>query len=467
MNKMDHLFNLFKGPIKEISQHPISFFLLVLGSGQALLTFYPGSMSVDSWQQFNQAVSRSYDDVHPPIMAWVWRYLLWIKKGPEPMLSLNVGMFWTGLFLIWYQLIKQKCHSYLLIPLLGFMPPVLGMIGVIWKDISLGSSLVLVVSLLGYQSKFMNIRKILIVILLFYATAVRHNAVAMTLPFFLISCLVLKGQLYKGLTQEFFKSVFCGVKLLVGCLVVGFGLTRVILKPQKSDIYPSFIFFHDLSYIGAKLDLELVPESFWTSYYSKEQVGKALKDLRASDGFIYSKEAPFKIIHDPLEIENIKRVWMKNIIDHFSIYLELRTQLFNSLNSIGFDQCRVCHFYIPNEFGGGIDKMAPWRSYLERNLSQIAAKTLFYSGWFYLLLGIMGLVATYLIQGEWFIISFCILISSIFYNLSFFMTTVTCDFRYLWPSTVLTLLGVMLILADFEKSRVVKTVLKKIKLKAL
>jgi hypothetical protein len=446
-----------------LKQYPVSFLILILGAINAILTFYPGSMSVDSWQQFQQAVSGSYDDVHPPIMAWVWRYLLWIKKGPEPMLFLHVGMFWSGLFLIWYQLIKQKCHSYLLIPFLGFMPTVLGMIGVIWKDISLGSSLVLVVGLLGHQSKRTNIRKFLIVILLFYATAVRHNAVAMTLPFFLISCLVFKGQVYKGLTKEFFKSAFCGVKLLVGCLVVGFVLTRFILKTQKSDMYPSFVFFHDLSYIGEKLDLELVPESFRTSYYSKEQVGKALKDLRASDGFIYPREAPFKIIHDTQAIEKIKRVWMKNVIDHFPIYLQLRTQLFNSLNCIGFGQCRVSHFYMPNEFGGGIDKMAPWRSYLERKLSQIAAETLFYSGWFYLVIGIMGLVATYLIQGEWFVISFCLLLSSILYNLSFFITTVTCDFRYLWPATVLTTLGVVLILADFEKTRIMKKALEKIK----
>ncbi|NBY19037.1 hypothetical protein EBQ74_02025 [bacterium] len=73
-----------KSTLKVIRDYPFSFFLLVAGFLNALLTFYPGSMSPDSYDQLRQALTNHYNDWHPPVMAWFWRQLLWIKKGLSP-----------------------------------------------------------------------------------------------------------------------------------------------------------------------------------------------------------------------------------------------------------------------------------------------------------------------------------------------------------------------------------------------
>nr|UXP70938.1 hypothetical protein tmp_000017 [uncultured Bdellovibrionales bacterium] len=430
----------------------------------AILTFYPGSMSVDSWQQFRQATSGKYDDVHPPMMAWVWSWLLWIRKGPQPMLFLNVGMFWTGLFLIWSKLIKEKSKVYFLVPLMGLMPVVVAvvvaMVGVIWKDIALGTSAVLATGILMNHKPQRSMLTVGLVILLFYATAVRHNALTLTLPLFLVLVLTLQGQRPKILSRAFSKSLLRSFFVLGGCLVLIFIVNNWILNTKKSHMYPAFVFIHDLSFIGQRYDLELVPEAFRTGNYSKERVAKALLDKRASDSFIYPKDAPFKIINDTDEISKLIGIWAKNGFLHFPSYLELRTQLFKSINCIGFGQCRACHFYMPKEFGNGISDFTSWRKYLEKTFTRMAATTVIFSGWFYLLIACVGLVITGFLRGQWLVLTSALFVSSVFYNLSFYSTTVSCDFRYLWPPIMLTTIGTILLLDDSTK-RIKKLVKKR------
>ena len=453
MNKMDHLFNLFKGPIKEISQHPISFFLLVLGSGQALLTFYPGSMSVDSWQQFQQATSGSYNDWHPPIMAWVWHHLLWIKKGPQPMLFLHIGMFWLGLFLIWYRFAQKKLYAYILVPFLGFLPGVIGMIGVIWKDISVGATLVLVVGLLVFNHRNKKITILLVLISLFYGTAVRWNAIGLTLPFYILAPYLLgvgagKQNKKKGRCAPFY-PLLVGLSLMLLTVILTHLLQNYVINAKKTYQYQTII-FHDLSFIGEKIHAEPIPLPFRTKNYSLLTVKNALKDLRASGGFIWGSDAPFTTIEDVVEINKLTTIWLKTIWNFFPYYFQIRIQLYKSLHSIGFGQCLISHYHIPAEVGGGIFWMRHWRNYLSFTTTELATLTPLFSGWFYLLLSFLGLIMALLLKGEFRWHAILCFISSVSYSVCYFPAVGSCDFRYLWPISILPCLGLVLVTADFK-----------------
>ncbi len=449
MNKIYNSFSILKGPIKEISGHPISFFLLILGAAQAVLTFYPGSMSFDSDQQFQQALSGTYEDWHPPIMAWLWHNLLWIKKGPQPMLFFHVGMFWLGLFLIWYRFAQKKRYAYLIVPLLGFLPSVISMMGVIWKDIGLGSSLVLVVGLLVFNHRYKKLSAFLILILLFYGTAVRHNGIAATLPFYILCPYLFNLGFHKQRKWAALYPLLTGVSLVL-LTIVFIGLWESYALNAKKTYQYQYVFFHDLSFIGEKIKLEMIPEAFRTKNYSPLTVNNVLKDLRTSGGFIFPVNAPFRPIRDIVEINKLTLIWLKAIWNYFPYYFQLRTQMYKSLHSIGFGQCRINHYHIPLVVGGGISWVQPWRNFLNSTTIHIASNTPLFSGWFYLLLALLGLISTLLFKGEFRVQAILCFISSVLYSIAYFPSVGTCDFRFIWPISILSCLGWVLVISNFK-----------------
>lgn len=62
---------------------------------------WPGIAMYDTVAQFREVLSGSYDDWHPPAMARVWAVLhASVGGGAEPMLGLQVLLYWLGLGLI-------------------------------------------------------------------------------------------------------------------------------------------------------------------------------------------------------------------------------------------------------------------------------------------------------------------------------------------------------------------------------
>src|SRR5690242_11558863 len=70
------------------------------GAVLVLIAYWPGIMIDDARWQYQQVVDNAYEDWHPPLMAWIWRHLTVIAKGPAPMLALQVLLYWAGFGLI-------------------------------------------------------------------------------------------------------------------------------------------------------------------------------------------------------------------------------------------------------------------------------------------------------------------------------------------------------------------------------
>lgn len=118
----------------------ISAVLALAGFGLSVLVFYPGLFTPDSMVQFDQAQSGQFADWHPPVMAALWRLLLFVHHGPEPLFLLHLALFWSGAFAVGDALARRGAAWAAWFPLVGLMPFVFNFLGVLWKDVALASS---------------------------------------------------------------------------------------------------------------------------------------------------------------------------------------------------------------------------------------------------------------------------------------------------------------------------------------
>ncbi|MBA3357229.1 MAG: hypothetical protein H0U18_15075 [Pyrinomonadaceae bacterium] len=113
--------------------------------------FYPGYMSPDSLDQWNQGRTRTFWDYHPPLMSMVWGILDRFIPGPFGMLLLHNAIFWTGAAVFWRHTRRKSILLGLGLSSFAFLPPVLALLSTIWKDVGLGASLFLASALLWGQ----------------------------------------------------------------------------------------------------------------------------------------------------------------------------------------------------------------------------------------------------------------------------------------------------------------------------
>lgn len=197
-----------------IFRHYFSIMKLLLffcGAIWLLSAFWPGAMFFDSIVQYRQALFHSYGDQHPPIMAWVWSWLLLFGNGPTPMLLCNFIMLFGSVALLYWASAKKSPLSWiwLLMPLFPFIAC---QFGIILKDTAMGYALLLAFALfhLGLQKQ-----PYISYVLFFFAACfflygflLRHNAIMAVAPIiyylirigypnwkksyvFIVSCIIL------------------------------------------------------------------------------------------------------------------------------------------------------------------------------------------------------------------------------------------------------------------------------------
>lgn len=154
--------------------------VLVVGWLGLMVYAYPGFMSYDSVLQLQEARSGVFTDWHPAVMAELWRWCDRIVEGPLLMLLIQTICFVAGLFLVLRKLLPNLAASIVTVVILLF-PPVSTTMAVIWKDSQMIAMLALGTALLLSSRRRVRIVGLVLFVI---ASALRHNAPAMT--FFLI-----------------------------------------------------------------------------------------------------------------------------------------------------------------------------------------------------------------------------------------------------------------------------------------
>lgn len=150
----------------------------------SLLSFWPGFMEFDSFDQYAQAIGQEpLNDWHPIIMALLWRLLIAVHDGPQPMLLLQMALYWSGFLYLALQILRRPGRAPVAIAAIiaPFFPFLLNFSGVLWKDTQLALALFWTSLILTFAPRSI-VSLVTSLALIFYGLAVRHNGITAALP---------------------------------------------------------------------------------------------------------------------------------------------------------------------------------------------------------------------------------------------------------------------------------------------
>lgn len=161
---------------------PAAALAAALGIAATLWLFFPGWMSVDSAVQYQQALTGRYDDVHPPLLAWLWRHADRVWAGPAGLYLALTATWWIALAAIATRLLPGWRGAIAALAI-GLMPPVLLVAAHVWKDVALSAALLAATAcILAFRIDGRRAWIGIAVAFLAAAVAFRHNAWPAALP---------------------------------------------------------------------------------------------------------------------------------------------------------------------------------------------------------------------------------------------------------------------------------------------
>ncbi len=389
----------------------------VMGALVSLMILSPGFMSTDSAVALSEGRAWRFTDLHPPVLALIWRYVDMVVPGPFGMLALQLAVFWTGLWLIARRLeVRSDTRRIVFMLIVGFVPPVLSILGAIWKDVVMAVLLVLAFGLAGRRSFFWP------VVLL--ATAMRHNAVFAVFPAIVFHLAEGRGPL---------RALLLGVGVTVLAVVTIAAATRALPVRQEHAVQ----FFVLMDVVGVALRENRLPNV--DSCFQKG-APLTLSDVRASYSPTHSlsliaSDAPFKQCFKGGAVAALIREWRRSIIRSPITYLAHRSTVFGYV--IGWFKTPsdyvVTRTTFPSEWFPALDvTRAPTRvqMWLDRLFRAIEGFGIF-RPWLYLVLA-SACVGWALLSGGH--PSLFLATSGLLYEGALFFIAPGSDYRYsYWP----------------------------------
>ena len=157
--------------------------IALAGFALDLVAYWPGQMSFDSAYTWWQARGGETMNVTPPVLIFLWRFCDALLEGPGLVFALHLVLFWCGLALLADALRLAPARAFALMLPVAFAPVPWLLRGHVWTDVGLFSALVFALGAIA-QAHATQRRAWLAVALppLFYAAAIRHNALPAILP---------------------------------------------------------------------------------------------------------------------------------------------------------------------------------------------------------------------------------------------------------------------------------------------
>ncbi len=406
----------------------------------AILTwfgFYPGTMSPDSYEQFAQAKSFNFDEHHPPAMAALWALLLPVKNGPQPMLFLQVGLYFTCWFLLFKRFWTDGQHRLaLVIGLCSIAPFCLNYVGVIWKDVHNALPWFFVATIALFYPTKIKIYIAFLLIALWYGWMVRGNAVLAVLP---LIFLVLHKKESKLITTTGI-TLIVFVLFFVGKMIVH----DVMLQPSHSDPY-SRAMVHDLAGITHYGGKPTLPPSLVSdnpnlerqlSHYQPGDIKSIL--FENPDGNILLRKS------DPAAMTDLHSAWLASVTGNPVAYIKHRLTFSSNFIHLFWKRgyyLREIHFSeaakeagVPTAYSKPSKMMQGWPLFWER--------WPFMKGWFWILgllgLGLLGIRSRTNTDGQKML---ALSLSGLLYLAPHFIFGQAPDFRYFYWSIFSVILG--------------------------
>jgi len=410
-----------------------SLYFAMFGFFISSIVFYPGFMSPDSLTQYASSKALVFNDWHPPIMSWAWSILNLFFRGPEGLLYFHLSLLWLGLYILFLRYRDNK-YSWLIL-IIGFLPWVINFSGVLWKDVGMAFSLLLLAGI-GVSERTPT-RVVLALMLLFYAVNLRHNAIFAAIP--MVAFIV--GRWFSSASK--FKIIALTFATLVCIVALGNTFNYEVLKSVKSN--PSnYMMVDDLSYLSLINKKSLIPGIPFSDIRdcAAQEVGQTKligRDFCLSKKESYIENNPFKV--------DLKTIWVTQVarapIDYANYRLSAFAYLLRSPDTSPF---YIWHPGI-DENKMEIKQGRNGATILVEWLVKKTAETIpfVFKPYWWLWLSLMLLLLTFSVRRNASTSTIqALLISSIFYVLGYVPATPMADFRYVYWSVIATTLAAVL-----------------------
>lgn len=402
----------------------------------SITAFYPGFMSPDSLNQYSQAITGDYSDWHPPLMAAIWHLLSGVTPGPLPFLIFNQLILMLAVWLIYARFQNQKA-SWLILSF-PFFPWIINLSGVIWKDVSLAYTLLLIVAI-GLQQKKTKLLWAISLIAMFYAVNLRHNSWFALVPVILWMASSLK---FKAEKQKI-KIAIASLSICLPLAVASLALNNLVLRPAQT--YPaSYIMIDDLAAVSIAQNESHLPSA---------SLGE-IKGCRNSETVYFAamclSRGPIPQPLTQLEFQEISEKWKNAILDHPVDYLKFRiVASFEFLGLQDFEPYYIWHPGVDENTLGIVAANNVVTQSLEKYVI-VSSKILpfVFMPYFWILLG-LGLIWKSLrkketklkrLEGVFHKPVAMITLSGLLYSASYFLLAPARDYRYIyWTVAAITL----------------------------
>ncbi len=427
-------------------------FVIFCIAGLALnfFAYYPGFLSPDSLDQYQQAIGHNYHDWHPPAMALLWTVFNFIHKGTSSMLLMQLLCLWTSVFL----LCRLNRHVWwkISIVLFAFAPFVQNFCGYLVKDSQMALCWLVSFSIMAapllQQRRISTLEATTSALLLAYGEWVRPNALPGAIPLCLLWAwlFLLRTEKPKAL-----KVIIAGACLCTAIVAGQWIISNVIAKPAKS--YPeNKLFLHDLTGIYVRTGENPFPPivfanpDFDTSYLRTHYHPATFDGIWWNNDNLTILPAPDEqITHD------LFRAWKSAVTRHPIIYLQQRFEGFLYYLRVK-NRREEFHYYFPwvhpNELG-----VVHHENMLTRMLQKPIKwqkDTFYMKPWFWFFLNVLLLFLSRAIRRRATRQLYNTLVWSAFLYqaTSFLIFQTDTDFRYFYWNCIACFLAVAFLLND-------------------
>lgn len=411
---------------------------------------YPGLMSMDSFDQLEEARAWFFTDSHPPAMAALWGIVDRIVPGPFGMLLLQSIAFLIGLYLILRRVANPRAAA-LLTCLVFLFPPVFAPLVVIWKDCLMAGFLLLGIAALFDERRYV---RVLGLAALCAATAMRYNAFAATFPLVMMLFEWEPGK--RWLTRY---AIAAGAWLAITLLA--FGLNAA-LTDRKMFFWYSTFGLADIAGTLANVDetvpdAELGPLLVPTEIKTDHDFQAALRARYRPDTFgqLIGGDSPLWSVPirgttpaPEAQREAIGKAWREILTAHPGAYVRYRFQVFAEAlgltDRFGGGSVMRRHWQIPERLQSlGVASGSSWyQKAVEKRLVRLGKNTGLFRPYAYVLLA-LALLAFCRRQRD----VLAILASGLLMELSLLPLSGTPDLRYSHWLVVCACLGVVMLVA--------------------
>ncbi len=421
--------------------------LALLGLIITLRAFFPGLVTSDALDQYQQGTSFIFTDWHPPIMSFIWAITNdWIP-GPFGMLLLECFLYWGGLLLLSVSIPHAHRKLSIAVIIVGFMPFAVGTLSHIWKDVLHAVIWLFAVGVIcvSYSRGEGRQKKLLLLagFLLFIGNMLRFNAIFGLLP--LIWLLFNKSNLNIWKKSIIIFLLFPALTIfLTGAFNYG------LLQSSKSRVYQSLIVF-DIGGISHFAGKDYFKEDWDSSENSK--VLSTCYDPSAWDGYAWG---PCSFVLKKIQASgswndgSLMKKWISAIYHEPSAYLKHRYENYMKLlwypNSVLDDQT------VQNSLGFKYEKTGMFRALQVTTV--LFKNTFIFKPGFWLiasfLFSLCGLFTRKSFARDVFL---ALNISSFLYLLGYFFVGVASDYRYAYWSILATSASIPFILLSTKKTK--------------